>query len=149
MHHVELDQSGRTEKLNQPSALAFANGIQGSILIPAKEKRLIYATLKARRDQFTNRDLRVFAAAVFLLIKDHCHAITTLTIDREWTGHEATIKGLVLGYVRKIVPRFPTEGIAFDSIGRRSGAHALAYRVYKQKTPPDRVVTATDILPLL
>lgn len=149
MHHVELDQSGRTEKLNQPSAFAFANGIQGTILIPAKEKRFVYQTLKARRNQFTNRDVRIFAACVFLLIKDHCRTITTLIIDREWTGHEATIKGLVLEYVRKIVPSFPTEGIAFDSIGRRSTAHALAYGVYKQKRPPDRVVTASDILPLL
>jgi hypothetical protein len=149
MHHVELDQSGRTEKQNQESVLAFSNGIAASIRIPAKEKRLLYATLKERYHTLKNPDLKVFAAAVFLLISHDLRRLSGLTIDEEWTGHSREIRSTLLNYIRRVVPSFSADAITFANIGRRSRAHQLAYGVFKKRKTADRIITAADLLLLL
>jgi len=149
MHHVELDQSGRTEKLNQPSVLGFTDGIASSILITAKEKRRLYAVLKARYRKLHLVHIRVFVAAVFVLIQDDLTRITTLTIDREFDGHEANIKAQLLRLIRTIAPDFPAEAIVIQSIGKKSLAHDLVHKVFLKKQPPHRVVNANHLLPLI
>jgi hypothetical protein len=149
MHHVELDQSGRTEKQNEPSALAFGNGIHASIRLSGKTKRAMYAVLKARYTRLPNLHLRVFVAAVFFLIKRHLKQLASITIDREFDGHDNELKSLLLRHIWTVVPDFPQESITIASIGKKSPAHDLAHRVFLKKQPPDQEVQPDDLLPLI
>ncbi len=152
MHHVELDQSGRTENQNEHSAVAFANGISASILISAREKRVLYQHLREQRERPLKRStlhLKVFVTAVFVLIKDFVNPRFVLTIDREFDGRDNDLKSMLLRLIRTVDATYPSDNIVILSIGRRSPAHALAYGVYKKRTPPDRVVKAEDLLPYI
>lgn len=149
MHFIEIDQSGRTEKLNEPSVIAFANGIQASILIPTKEKREIYAVLNARFKKLHDIHLRIFVAAVFFVLKDHLKTLGHITIDREFDGRDGDLKGFLLLHIRKIVPGFPKEGISIQSIGKKSPAHDLAHKVFLGLQKADYTLKASDLLPIV
>lgn len=60
--------------------------------------------------------MKLFAASLFLLLEDHLSSTESVTIDREYTGLEGIIKGMLLNHLRKLDPGFPKEGIAFGGI---------------------------------
>ena len=74
---VEVDQSGKVEQTNKVTVLAFANGVEWSILISASQKRKVLAVLKERRPQWSTRltIVYVFSVLVYLLVKDHIEVI--------------------------------------------------------------------------
>ena len=38
---VEIDQSGKIENTNRPTVIGFSNSETGSLILPAKEKKLL------------------------------------------------------------------------------------------------------------
>lgn len=147
--HIEVDQSGRIENLTQDSVLAFSNKVGYAIFIHRREKRRCYKVLQARYRELRHPDIRIFAAALFLLLREHLDKLEQITIDLEYPGYEGDIKGILLNYIRRIVPSFPKENIDFRSIGKRSKAHFRAYMAYKRKSSADRELKAEDLLSLL
>jgi hypothetical protein len=147
--HVEIDQSGRIETLTQDSALGFSDSKTYGILIRRSAKRKVFETLRKRYTQLKRPELRVFAAAVFLLIRDHLDRLESITIDLEYEGHDADIKGMLLRHIRKVRPDFPKEQISFRSIGRKSKAHFKAYGIFSGRQTPDRIIHAEELLSLL
>ena len=147
--HIEIDQSGRVETLTHDTALGFSNGKSFGIFIDRKTKRLVFATLKQRFKEVRNPEVKVFTAAVFLLIRDHMRQIENMIIDLEYMGHENVIKSTLLRHIWKIRPNFEKEQIAFQSIGKKSGAHYKAYGIFAGKQKPDREINAEELLSLL
>ncbi|MEK9165255.1 MAG: hypothetical protein AAB525_00120 [Patescibacteria group bacterium] len=147
--HIQIDQSGRIESLTQNTVLSFANKISYSIFIHRREKRECLRVLNQRYSKLSNWPLKIFAACLFLLIQNFIDNIKFIVIDVEYDGRGGDIKGMLLRHIRKIKPVFSKDSIVFQSIGKKSKAHLIAYGVYKKQINPNKIIKAGDILLLL
>ncbi len=147
---VEVDQSVRIKDA-QDTVLAFSNDQSRAILLPANVKRAAERYLRRRYRKPRNPELKIFAAGLFLLLRDHLSRQLIITIDQEWPGttNEAIIKALLLALVRGDLPDFPKSHIRFARIGKGSRAHKKAYAVHRRRQKADYVVTEAAILELL
>lgn len=149
MTDVEVDQSGKVEELRADTVLAFSNDISYSIRIPARVKREAFHRIRHRTTSDTLAYLRLFAADVFLLFKDHLPDIGYITIDIEYTGRAGEIKGLLLMLIRQVDPGFSKERVEFRTIGKKSGAHKLAWAVRRGEKTAAKKVTKDEFLSVL
>jgi len=142
---VEVDQSWKIENTNKHSVLAFSNGTSSSVLIPAKDKKLLQEFFRAagKPEMFV---YRTFAVLAYHLIKDHLDKIDTIVFDREYPQKEALIKDLFLQLVRKQRPNFDKGCVWFEEIGKKSNAHWEAYWVFKGEKEPAKIVTHQMVL---
>jgi len=146
---LEVDQSRRIEE-PQDTVLAFSNQRQYAILIPAAVKREALARLR-RLDKSTKLAvLLIFAAALFLLLRDVADQLTLVVIDEEYPGHEAMLRGRLLQLLRGTTGLWiPKEVVTFDRVGRKSGAHRRAIAISRGREEPDRRVTLNELLEAL
>lgn len=142
---IEIDQSGKIESTSTDTVIAFSNHAHRSIYIKAREKRMIQELF---RESGKPRVFiyKLFAILVFLALKDNLGDIAHLTIDTEYPGWEHLIKDYLLREIRRVRPHFDSRSIAFAPVGKKSPAHALAYRVYRRQQTPNRIVSANEIL---
>src|SRR6266705_2176099 len=91
-HVVEVDLSGRIEVTKDDTALAFANGLKGSILIPATVKRECIQILRRRGVTGATLYNQFFAIGLFLLLKNHIDKFSSVILDYEYVGREDKIK---------------------------------------------------------
>jgi len=147
--HINVDQSGKIEKTNVDTVLAFSDGKSAAVLIPAEVKRVCLQALRRGGRRKTTIVLRIFAAGLFLLLQDVLEEITLVTIDQEYPGREGDIKGMLLRLIRASGKEFEKERIVFHRVGKKSAAHFKAYRAYKGFQEADRILTAEDILALI
>ncbi|GMU26267.1 MAG: hypothetical protein AMXMBFR16_11720 [Candidatus Uhrbacteria bacterium] len=145
-HHIEIDQSVKVEQTGQATALSFSDGVHGIVLLPAEVKRACQQELRRQGVKPGMIAIRLFAAGILLLLEGQMHRIASLTIDTEYEGWEGEIKGLLLRFIRRWVPGFPTEAINFRQIGRKSAAHALAWETHRGERKPDKVATFEELL---
>jgi hypothetical protein len=148
-HVIEVDQSGKIERTQENTVLAFSNGIGSSVLILAVEKRECVRRLRQRGETGKTLYLKLFAAGLFVLFEDHLDQIESITIDVEYPGKEAAIRSMLLNHIRKRIPAFPGERIVFRRIGKKSQAHHHALAVYRGLEQPIRTVRARELLRLL
>lgn len=141
-----IDQSGKMESAGD-TALALSNDREFTISIPASVKRAAISELRwhprGRRRQRVY--LRLFAVGLYYLIKE-LPAGTVVIIDREYTGHEKTVKALLLTLLWRINRGFGADDITFDQIGKQSSAHKKALAVYRGEARAHRTLTARDLL---
>jgi len=147
--HIEVDQSGKIEKMNVDTVLAFSDGKSAAVLIPAEVKRVCLQALRRGDRRKTAIVFRIFAAGLFLLLEDVLEEVTLVTIDQEYPGWEGDIKGVFLRLVWASGKRLEKERIVFHQVGRKSAAHFKAYGVYKGFQKADRILTAEEILALI
>lgn len=147
--HIEVDQSGKIGNTKVPTVLAFSNAESYAILIPAAVKRECVKFLRRHYRQLRQPYMKLFAAALFLLLKGYVAKVSLVIVDEEYTGHEGTIKGMLLNHLRRIDPYFPTRGITFQRIGKQSAAHQKAYAVYVGDAEPDHEVRSEELIALL
>ena len=148
-HIVEVDQSIRIENTQENTVVAFANGIAFSMLISARTKRECLDILRMRYRKLRQPYLKLFCAALFLLLRKHITQIHLIVIDTEYYGHDGEIRGMLLNYLRRIVPDFPKDAIIFKQIGKRSSAHHKAYDTHVGKLMPDYVVETKELVAVL
>jgi hypothetical protein len=147
---IEVDQSGKIETPHL-TALAFSNsnGRQYAILIPTRVKREVLSQLRARGLSRSQASIPVFAAALWLLLRDVIGEVTDVVIDTEYTGHEAHIKAelvqLAIGAGAKIVPNV----IRFARIGKKSRAHQRVIEAYRGKHSADHVIDLVELTGVL
>ena len=152
MFTVEVDQSGKVERTNTDTFLAFSDDFHYVICVPAGVKRAGQASLRSkwrRRKGKKSIYMRMFAVGLFLLLKDHLANLGQIVIDTEYTGRESDIKGMLLELIRCIEPGYLAERITFRRIGKRSPAHNLAWETHRGKRRPDHTVTEEELLNLL
>ncbi len=92
---IEVDQSGKIETPHL-TVLAYANGQVYTILIPTRVKREVLGRLRVRGLSRSLAAIRMFAVALWLLLRDVIDTTTAITIDTEYIGHEADIKAALL-----------------------------------------------------
>lgn len=146
---VEVDQSGKIGDTRVPTVLAFSDGESRAILISAMVKRECYAYLRKRYRALRQPHMKVFAAALFLLLQDWLADLSLIVIDTEYTGQEAIIKGMLLEHIRTIVPDFDSEAITFREVGKKSPAHRKAITTYRRRAEPDYTVKSEEMIALL
>jgi hypothetical protein len=149
MSCIEVDQSGKMERTQVNTALAFSDGVAASLLILATDKRECVRRLRRRGEDGHALYLKLFAAALFLLIADYLAQLEVITIDAEYPGHEAEIRAMLLNHVRKIAPTFSRHQIVFGEIGKKSPAHCKALAVYRGAEKPGKRIGASELLRLV
>lgn len=143
---VEVDQSGRkVERTDKETIVAFANGNDRAILIPADVKREAIQELRRRRKAGSLKYL-LFATALYLLLKDDIEDIDQVTIDIEYRGYESQIKEHLLNLLRRAGKRVESYQIHFDRITKKSPAHKVAIQTFRGQRKPDHVVTREELL---
>ena len=145
---VEVDQSGKFETSHQ-TVLAYANGPSYAILIPTRVKRAVIGQLRSRGFSRSRAAIRIFAASVWLLLRDVIGDVSRVMIDAEYPGHEAQIKSDVLEIAKLKKRPIDPNVIEFGLIGKKSGAHQRAIGVYRGERLADRLITIGDLLDLL
>jgi hypothetical protein len=90
--------------------------------------------------------VRMFAAGLFLLLRDCLAVIDTVTVDVEFEGWEGEIKGLLLSHIRQQVRDFSKECIVFRRVGKKDRCHTIALATYRGKRKPDKRITGGEML---
>ena len=149
MTNIEVDQSGKMGNLSVDTVLACSDDLSRAILIPAKVKRALIRWLRERGKSKTRAAVQLFAAGLFLLLKDSLKQVDRITIDVEYTGYDADIRGMLLHYIRGIEPDFDKERLVFYTIGKKSPAHRLALATYQGKVEADKQIGEEELLAVL
>jgi hypothetical protein len=144
--HVEIDQSIKVEYTSQATVLAFANGKTYTILISAQVKQRCLEHLRQRNIGVPRRQIRLFSAALFLLLREHMDEITTVTIDREYTGHDSQIKDHLVNLFRRTGRQIEADQIRFGNIGKKAAAHCVTIDTFRGRRKPDRIIGEKELL---
>lgn len=143
--HVEVDQSGRLEFTKHATVLAFSNGIDSAILVPAKVKRAILQELRSLGKGGTLYYL-IFATLLYILLKDNIDKFQRVTIDIEYRKKDAIIREHLLNLLKRAGKKVSAEQIDFKHITKKSPAHRVAIRTFRSQREPNRIVRLRDIL---
>ena len=141
----EIDQSGKIEDTNKLTVVAYANGRIKSVKIGSTEKQKLLAAMRALDHSKRNYLYKIFAALIYFLLLNE--KVESVVIDREYFGHEAIIKGMIIQLLNKNKKNVPE--IRFACIGKLSPAHKAALYVFRGEREADLVLTAKDVLKLL
>jgi hypothetical protein len=126
--------------------VAFSDDIHRSVLIPARVKRECVALLSARGRAVPTALARLFAVALYFLLRDQVQEIALAIVDIEYTGHDQEIKQHLLNLLRRSGHPIPADRVSFQHIGKKSPAHRLAIETLRGNRPPDCVVTLEELL---
>lgn len=142
----QVDQSGKIEQTNINTVIALSNTKNFSIILKKKDKRILEKTFK-KMGKAKSYPYIVFAALVAVLLKS-ASIRSKVIIDKEYTGHENTIRERILHFLRVLGVQndIPVE---FGHVGKQSKAHDLAAKVGSKKIKPDRVVSLDEILEIV
>jgi hypothetical protein len=147
---VEIDQSGKIEKTNKPTAVAFSDSqMGGSVLVPQEVKKLAFTYLEERFGRDKINIIRIFAASTVVLLRAYNLKVASLIIDREYPGYDPILKNLIVDYGRKLGLQLDAEDISIQEIGKKSEAHWLAYDVFTKKKKAGRTIQLRDLLKVL
>jgi hypothetical protein len=144
-----VDQSIKIGDTQSPTVLALSNDIQRAILIPASVKRECIRALRGRWTPDATLYIRLFAAGLFLLLRELLTTADRITIDVEYPGHERDIKRDLLLLCRQAGDVVDPSVIHFEHIGKRSPAHYLGLKTFRGKRARDETITTRELLGLL
>lgn len=143
----QIDQSGKIEDTAKDTILAISNGVTYTILLKAKDKRVLQNIYRHQYHKNRQYIYEVFSALLYLLIHS-AKATGSILIDKEYPGQEPLIKLLYLSHY--IFPRRPSShDISFGLVGKSSPAHRAAYQVFKKKKLPQKTIRLEELNTLL
>jgi len=143
--HLKVDQSSKIET-SHDTILAYSNSRQYTMRLSSRVKREALARLRKRGRSKPRAVIYLFAAGLFLLLRDVLEQVSQVTIDLEYIGHEADIKSMLMRFARMNGLQFEADAITFAAIGKGSAAHELAISVFRGHRKADRAVTAAELL---
>lgn len=143
---IEIDQSGKIGDTKVPTVLAFSNGKEYAILIPATVKRGCIQHLRVKGKMETRLYIQLFAVGLYLLLKRDINSLEQIVIDFEYPGHEAKIKEHLINLFRRAGVRVQPARIQFDFVRKKSNAHKLAIEAFKGRAKPHQVIHVEQIL---
>ena len=146
---IEVDQSIKIEDTSGHTVLALADGETFAVIVPAAVKRECLELLRRQGSQARVNVVRVFSAALFLLLESRLERADRIVIDPEYAGHEDTIKGMLLSWARARRLDCHPGRIVFANVGKHSPAHRKAARVRNGQERTNRVLTTRQLLRLL
>lgn len=143
---VEIDMGNRLDKSGD-TTFGFLNTIQKAMLLKQTVRN---QCLDAMIGRTLSKELRLFTACVFILIREHLGRIEKMTIDSDYDGHEGDIKHYLHNFIKRYHdPRYPSSRIEVGHITRKSRAHEVAWRTYRGERKPDKSLTVAQLLKIL
>ena len=143
---VEIDQSGKIGDTKVPTVLAFSNGENYAILIPATVKRKCVLELRKRGKQTDSFYIQLFSVCLYLLLKNHASQLTQAIVDFEYPGHDLQIRQQVLHLMKRSKIAHSRFSMSFDHVGKKSRAHQKAWNVYNRIERPNKVIRFREIM---
>ncbi len=147
-HTVSVDLSAKTEQWTKDSAVAFSDGIQGSMLVRSRVKQQARRWLERRypNRRSTYYTFLMFALMVYLLIEPHLDEIEHVVIDQDYPGkeNEGLIKDFLLNFLHNAGYKIRGRYISFREV-RGSQADVLAREIYRGREKPDRRISLSEI----
>ena len=141
--NIQIDQSGKVERTNQDTILAFSNGKSSAVRITGKTKRRLQEKFRENGEPRLFM-IGTFCALIFLVIKDNIKEIDLIEIDKEYPGKEQYIISTLKKFSQNKSINLPV--ISFISIGKKSKAHQKAIEVFRKKSQPDKIITLKEIM---
>lgn len=138
LYRFQIDQSGRVEELNRPTAIAIANEEQ-TYTSRLSTRLWEYHRKKGKTKSFGPK---IFDAAVLITTAYSQFRIHELIIDLEYPGYDKTT-------IKALQQAFPETEVYIQSIGKKSPAHYAAYGVFLQKKEPDLHISARRLLAII
>jgi hypothetical protein len=143
---IEVDTSSRLDKSGD-TVFSFSNDIQKAILIKQTVRNECLEKLTGKK---LKKELRLFAACIYLLIKDCLDEIEEIVIDKEYPGHEEEIRWILLNMLKGGLSHSEQRiTIRFEKIGKKSSAHEVAWKTFRKERNPDRIITLREIFSAL
>jgi len=141
---IEIDQSGKIEKTNKHTFLAFSNGEHFVIKISSTEKQKIqkYFNKIKKPRMFI---YITFASLIAILLDNLKQKSNQIIVDTEYPGQNFIIKK----YLKILKPNLCADDIDFRQIGKKSRAHFLAYGTAIDKLNPDKIIDSKDVFRLI
>jgi len=143
---LEIDQSGKVEKTNQPTVIGISNKDSITIILPKKEKQKLQKIFRelGRPKLFV---LKVFAALTVIALKYFPGRIDEIVIDEEYTGYDHLLIEIITSYLSKIGGNI-SPSIYIKRIGKQSNAHRIAILSFR-KRQASKVIDAKELLKIL
>ncbi|MBM4402417.1 MAG: hypothetical protein FJ044_04190 [Candidatus Cloacimonetes bacterium] len=148
---IEVEQSIRIDNTQKDTVLAFSNEISKAVRIPAQVKRKCLKILRNKGIGKKDVYLKLFAAALFILIKNDLDKINAIAIDTEFSDrqNQQFIRITLCKHLQKAGSNLSLDDINFKRIGKKSKAHQKAYNTHQGRTAADYKVKARELLELV
>lgn len=143
--HIEVDMSGKIEDYLD-TVVAFRNKEQYTVMLQRKIKTEI---ITKYRSKYKDVYYRLFAILVYFCIRNHLTKVKSIIIDEEYEGRGEDIKRNLLRVIWKEFPNFDKGLIKFSRIGKKSGAHRIAYQTFVGKLAPNKLITEKEVKELI
>lgn len=144
---VEVDLSAKVEQWSKDTAVAFSDGIEGSILV---EKGVKKGAREWLRFRYPNRRpayyrYLLFAAFIYLALQPFLDQIEHVCIDQDYTGERAEdlIKNFLLNFLHRDDPSLRGKFVSFRKVAG-SQADLLARHIFEGKETADREIGLDD-----
>lgn len=144
---IEIDTSSRLDQSGD-TVFGFSDHIQKAIILKQITRDQCLRKLRGRR---LSKELRIFAACIYLLIQDHLDEITGIKIDQEYPEHEGEIKRYLANIIETYRPdvQLKEQSIKVVPVGKKSRAHNVAWTTFRKRRKADRILKTEEILNLL
>lgn len=136
-----LDQSGDT-------AFGFSDHSQRVLVLKQISRDECLSKMAGAR---LNKELRLFSACVYLLIKDNLKELEEVQIDEEYSKHDRDIKRHLANLIKRYSPNieFKEENIKIKAIGKKSQAHKVAWQTLRGERKAEEIIETKEVLGLL
>jgi hypothetical protein len=121
----QIDQSIKIENTSKTTYVAISNGKQFVVSIKANEKRTLELVFRKLEKTMIFKTFTFSVLCAKVLEKIHTNSVT---IDREYYGHEMNIKNYIVQLLR--IANQSVPDIHFSLIGKNSSAHHCVYRAH-------------------
>lgn len=144
---IEIDTGSRLDKSGD-TTFGFSNDIQKVLLLQQIARDECLQKINGRG---LSRELRLFAACIYLLVRDKLAELTEMNIDEEYSKHSGDIKRHLVNLIKRYSPNVELneENIKIKSIGKKSHAHEIAWQALRGKRKVDGVIKVKEVLDLL
>lgn len=144
--HIEVDQSGKMERMSHDTIIASSNEKQYCIKIPKEIKQEIFYNYKNKIKQL---NFKLFSIGVYYCIEKYINSYSSIIIDNEYQNKNELIKSILISYIKKQFTDFDHEIIRFSNIGKKSNAHHVAIETFRGEHKPNEILTQKEIWRLL
>lgn len=142
---IEVDQSGKVERLSHDIVIAASNKEQYCIKIPRKVKRNIFDY----KDKIKQIKYKLFCIRVYFCIKKFLHGNNLIIIDDEYHGKNKLIRDILISYIKIEYGEFDGDLIRINLIGKNSNAHHIAIETFRGEHKPNEILNEKEIWGLL
>ena len=149
---VEIDLSGRIEKTEEGSALAFASkkNIESySVFISGWHKRRLLHELRKKDYLPETLHLKIFCGLLFFLLEPYWPKISTVVLDQEYTGKEGGIFILLEEIFKAHGLIIKKENFCVRRIGKISPAHKKALVTFRDLRKAGKIISSKAVLEVL